>query len=194
MSSLSNIYTATLPLSKVQAKVMVLFTAVLFLILGAYARIPLPFTPVPVTLQTLFVLFSAAVLGRKFGPMAIAVYAGLGICGLPVFQGYGFGAAHLLGVTGGYVIGFFLAAFFIGYMADTSNTNPSFIRIFLVLLMGEVIIFGCGILWLMALLKIDVIKGICFGCVPFLPGEILKLFLAALLYRTMGARIRANIL
>ena len=85
--------------------------------LGAYARIYLPFTPVPITLQTFFVLLSGAVLGKKLGGISQAGYVILGGIGLPLFAGMG-GIEYLFGPTGGYLIGFIVASWVIGKMLE----------------------------------------------------------------------------
>ena len=90
--------------------------------LSAFVRIPLPFTPVPLTLQTFFVLLSGALLGRQLGAFAQAAYMFLGLTGQQVFTGTGCGSLYLLGPTGGYIIGFVLAAFFAGSFLDKENS------------------------------------------------------------------------
>nr|WP_269848331.1 biotin transporter BioY [Methanosarcina horonobensis] len=78
---------------------------------GAYIQIPIPFSPVPVTLQVFFVLLAGSMLKSKWGSLSMVVYTLLGIAGLPVFAGGSSGLGVLLGPTGGYIFGFILAAF-----------------------------------------------------------------------------------
>ena len=94
--------------------------------LGAYVRIPVFFTPVPITLQTLFVVLSGAMLGKKWGMASQAIYISLGAIGLPVFQGYGYGMGHILGPTGGYLAGFVLASYVVGSLTHSTvlRVNP----------------------------------------------------------------------
>jgi len=88
----------------------------LFTAAGAQFAVRLPFTPVPVTMQTLFVVLSGIVLGPRDGFYAMLSYLALGISGAPVFAGLTFGPAVLLGPTGGYLIAFPAAAFLAGYL------------------------------------------------------------------------------
>ena len=82
--------------------------------LSAQVRIPLPFTPVPITMQTFLVLISGVILGRRWGGLSQIMYVGVGVLGIPWFAG-----SSIFGPTGGYLIGFILAAFFLGHVIDT---------------------------------------------------------------------------
>src|SRR3989339_566072 len=93
-----------------------LFAALLAAV--AWFKIPLPFTPVPITLQTLVVLLSGAVLGPYYGALSMILYVAVGALGLPVFAGGGSGIGALLGPTGGYLFSYFIAAFFIGKIVE----------------------------------------------------------------------------
>lgn len=165
--------------------------AALFVIatmLGAFVRIPLPFTPVPLTLQTFFVLLSGALLGRKYGALSQAAYLGLGTAGIGVFTG-GAGLAYLLGPTGGYIAGFVLASFLTGWMIRSKETAGS-ARIFASMLSGAAVILVSGAAWLVALLHISPARAFAVGILPFLPGDLIKLSLAALVFRGLQARAR----
>ena len=107
------------------------FAALFAALTGAVAwfKIPLPFTPVPITLQTLMVLLSGAMLGPVYGALSMIVYLLLGAIGLPVFAGGGSGVAALLGPSGGYLFSYPIAAFVIGYMLQKKKLNV-FIRYF----------------------------------------------------------------
>ena len=90
---------------------------------GAYVRIPLPGNPVPITLQTMFVLLAGAVLGKRLGPLSQAGYILLGVLGIPVFQNFSFGMPYIFGPTGGYLAGFVLAAYFLGRLAEPKDSD-----------------------------------------------------------------------
>ncbi len=107
------------------------FAALFAALTGAVAwfKIPLPFTPVPITLQTLMVLLSGAMLGPIYGALAMIIYLVLGAIGLPVFAGGSSGVAALFGPTGGYLFSYPVAAFVIGYMLQKKKLN-AFIRYF----------------------------------------------------------------
>jgi biotin transport system substrate-specific component len=156
--------------------------------LGAFVRIPLPFTPVPVTLQTFFVLLSGAFLGSSLGMTAQLGYVMLGIWGLPIFTGTGSGLLYLLGPTGGYLLGFILATLFIGKFIKQSKNNLFFIFVFFCI--GDAILLFCGSIWLGALFKISWIKSLVLGFFPFIPGDLLKALLASFLYLKVQSRLK----
>lgn len=108
-----------------------IFAALFAALTGAVAwfRIPLPFTPVPITLQTLMVLLSGAMLGPVYGALSMIVYLLLGAIGLPVFAGGSSGVAALFGPSGGYLFSYPVAAFVIGYMMQKKKLNI-FVRYF----------------------------------------------------------------
>jgi biotin transport system substrate-specific component len=146
------------------------FTAAM--VLSAYVYLPLPFTPVPVTLQTFFVLLSGIALSR-WGGLSQAAYLVLGATGLPVFAQGAAGAGRLFGPTGGYLIGFLAAAIFIGLFY-----SRHYLRGLGVLLGATLLIYGFGLgqLWLYTHLPLG--RLLVAGLVPFVPGDIVKLLLA----------------
>ena len=125
-------------------------------------KIPLPFSPVPITLQTLMVLLSGAMLGPIYGALAMIIYLVLGAIGLPVFAGGSSGIPALLGATGGYLFSYPVAAFVIGYMLQKKKLNAfinyfSFAVIFaLVALVGIDSFFNIGIIPFLAKITLNV--------------------------------------
>ena len=109
------------------------------------AQIELPHQPVPYTMQTLFVLLSGAVLGKRNGAISQLLYLCVGAVGVPVFSGWGFGVARLLGPTGGYLLSFPVAAFAVGYLI---SMNKHFAWSLLSMLIGLFIVFSLGTLQL----------------------------------------------
>src|SRR3989338_9014662 len=89
----------------------------------AWFKIPLPFTPVPITLQTLVVLLSGAMLGAYYGSLSMIIYLILGAIGLPVFAGGASGIGVLFGPTGGYLFSYPVAAFVIGKMLENKKLD-----------------------------------------------------------------------
>jgi biotin transport system substrate-specific component len=156
--------------------------------LGAFVRIPLPFTPVPLTFQTFFVLLSGAMLGKKYGALSQAAYMGLGMAGLGVFAG-GAGFSYLMGPTGGYIIGFILASFLAGWMIRLKET-AGLAWIFLSMLSGAAVILIMGGLWLVRILHISPAAACAIGVLPFIPGDIIKLSLASIVFYRIQARAR----
>ena len=167
-------------ISKSATRALLVTSFIIMTALGAYIRIPLPFTPVPITLQTLFVLLSGAFLGKRFGLFAQASYVGLGVLGVPIFQGYGYGLLHILGPTGGYLVGFMASAFLIGTLLK--KKEQSLLFTVLVMTMGTLVIYIFGISWIAISLKTGLLKALTFGFFPFLPGAIFKLLTASLIY------------
>ena len=114
---------------------------------GAYIQIPIPFSPVPVTLQVFFVLLAGSMLKSKWGSLSMIVYTLLGIAGLPVFAGGSSGIGVLLGPTGGYIIGFILAAYIIGKLSEKTENNARsrlLINAFNMSI-GVLVIYACGV-------------------------------------------------
>ena len=152
----------------------------------AQTRILLPWTPVPITGQTFAVLLAGVFLGRWWGGISLAIYAGLGIAGLPLFSGWSGGAGYILGPTGGYIIGFILAAFFLGHFTDTYIKSRSFRSMLALMLFAVfVLIYGPGMFQLGLWLKATTGESVSFttlltmGAIPFVPGGIIKAVAAA---------------
>jgi len=154
--------------------------------LGAYIRIPVPGTPVPITLQTFFVVLSGAVLGSRLGLFSQIGYILLGAMGLPVFQGYAFGVAHIFGPTGGYLIGFLAASFLVGKILERESN--SLLKILAAFTVGNIALYALGIIWLMLIYRISFINAMIIGVLPFFTIELAKIFLAAAAYGKISHR------
>ena len=146
--------------------------------IGAFIVIPLQ--PVPISLQTLFCSLAGVLLGGYTGALSQIVYIMLGIIGLPVFAGGKAGLGTLFGPTGGYLIGFIAAAFVIGKIIE-ARQKPSLIWIVLALLIGNLVIYALGVIQLSFIAHLSLIKSLLVGVVPFLPGDLLKLAVAAMI-------------
>ncbi len=161
----------------------VLFVAVLT-IAAAQISVPLPFTPVPFTLQPMVVLLGGAALGARLGMSSQILYLALGIAGLPVFaaspalpQGF----ARLLGPTGGFLMSYPFAAFVAGYLAQR-GFDRHYLTSVLAMAAGLALIFGGGVAWMAwGVPHLGVATAVRSGLVPFLPADIVKLFIAATL-------------
>jgi biotin transport system substrate-specific component len=144
--------------------------------LAAQVRIPLPFSPVPVTGQTFAVLLIAAALGR-LGLASVIAYLIEGAIGLPVFAGGTFGVATIVGPTGGYLIGFALAAALVGSAAER-GWDRHLATALAAMFLGELAIYACGLAWLARFpLPVSLVDA---GLIPFIPGDLVKMVLAAL--------------
>lgn len=139
------------------------------LIMAAQIKIPLPFTPVPLTMQTLFVLLAGGLGGPRVGFWATTSYLLLSLWGAPVLA-----SASFWGATGGYVIGFVLASVFVGICIQQKSVT----RLVGGMIMGSVTILLCGWLWLMPFLGLNWQQALYVGVVPFLPGDALKTAMA----------------
>ena len=143
----------------------------LVIALGAQVAIPLPFTPVPVTLQTLAVLLAGCLLGSGRGALAVIAYLGEGFAGLPVFSGGTAGISHLLGPTGGYLLGFVAAAFIAGLFAER-GAALSRLGTLVMLIVGNVVLYVPGVVWLGVYTGMD--RAVSLGFLPFVVGDLLK--------------------
>ncbi len=152
---------------------------------GGFISIQLPFTPTPITLQTLFVLLSGIMLGSMFGALSQIVYIIIGILGFPVFAQGTSGIGVLMGPTGGYLVGFIFAAYIAGLI---KNKNVSAKNI-LALILGSIIIYVCGIVGLMSIGKLNFVQSILLGIVPFLIGDAIKIVLTVLTIRKLKVKI-----
>ncbi len=158
----------------------------------AQARVVLPWSPVPITLQTFAVLLSGVLLGRKWGAISQALYVGIGVLGMPWFTGYKSGPQALIGPTGGYIVGFVLAALLIGYFIDTHSKSRSFFPMLgLILFANFIIIYGLGIAQLSLYLswvegaKISFSTLFWMSVIPFIPGDLTKAIAAAIIARAI---------
>ncbi len=141
------------------------------LVLTLSAKIEVPFWPVPVTMQSLAVLMIGLAYGSRLGAAAVLAYLAEGAAGLPVFAGAAAGPAYLAGPTGGYLIGFALAAFCVGWMVERGWVRGA-AGATLALTVGHVVLFVPGTIWLAALLGWP--KGIALGVTPFIFGTVVK--------------------
>ncbi len=151
--------------------------------LAAQVRIPLPWTPVPITGQTLVPLLAGASLGRWWGSASMALYLALACAGFPWFAGAKGGLGVLWGPTGGYLLGFVLAAYFVGRAAERGLARPLLFGVMVAA--NFLIIHGLGMLQLAAWYhlqgaQVSLASLFLQGCLPFIPGDLLKAGLAAL--------------
>ncbi|HTZ11072.1 MAG TPA: biotin transporter BioY [Candidatus Margulisiibacteriota bacterium] len=155
--------------------------------LGGFVRIPLPFTPVPLTLQTFFVLLSGLILGRGLGLLSQFSYLILGIAGLSVFSGPGCGLLYLLGPTGGYLYGFLIASTLTG---QVRGAKASFKRTFFLLCSADLLLLACGTIWLKFTLNLSIAQSLSLGFLPFLAGDMIKALSATLIYLKIENRVK----
>jgi biotin transport system substrate-specific component len=174
----------------VSKKLVLAFGVAVLTGLLAQLRIQLPWSPVPITGQTFGVLLAGVLLGTWWGGISMVIYAGLGAAGVPWFQGFSGGLAYMAGPTGGYIVGFILAALFLGYFTDKYVRSRSFLAMSgLMLFASFILIYVPGLLQLN--LWLAIVKGqpatfselLTMGAVPFIAGDITKVVIAALITR-----------
>lgn len=146
--------------------------------LCAQIRIPLGFTPVPITGQTFAVLLSGAVLGSRMGAASQLLYVLMGAAGLPFYAGGTGGWEHASGATMGYLLGFIAAAYAVGYLAE-QRQDRRFSTSIGAFLTGNLVIYALGVPWLMYSLSWDLAEGVARGLAPFIIGDTIKIMLAA---------------
>ncbi|MEM7244135.1 MAG: biotin transporter BioY [Acidobacteriota bacterium] len=162
----------------VAALVLAVLTA-----LVARVELPVPGSPVPVSLQSLVVVLAGLVLGWRWGAISMMIYVALGALGLPVYADGASGLDSLLGATGGYLFGFVPAAAAAGGVAERITSSSSLGRRLSGLtaagLLAHVVIFGLGVPWLKIATEMSWSDALRHGCLPFLPGGVLKSVVAA---------------
>lgn len=187
----SSLRASILPRSSILEHLALISGGTLLLAASAQIAIPVPGSPVPVTGQTLGVLLIGTSYGSGIGLATFAFYLLAGIAGAPVFAGASFGIEKITGATGGYLIGMFLATHVLGLLAKR-RLDKRFLTALPSMLLGTVIIFSCGIIWLHHFTGKDWAWTISAGLTPFIFGEILKIAIAGtslpILWRFVDAK------
>lgn len=147
-------------------------------IVSAQVVIPLPFTPIPITLQTFAILFGAAALGPNKSTIAQTIYILLALIGFPVLASDKGGFEAVFGATAGYLFAFILSSYVVGILAKKFSTKLV-INVFISYFAGTLLIYLLGASWLSFYTGNGIIYGIEKGVLPFIIGDILKAFLAA---------------
>lgn len=156
--------------SSIRAFRIILFAV--FTAVGAQLAVRLPYTPVPITMQTLFVVMSGIVLGPRDGFYSMLAYLGLGLSGAPVFAGFTFGPAVLMGPTAGYLLAFPAAALVGGYLSRLPLGKMA--STFLAVAAGAVIILAAGAAHLSLIMGISLNGALSLAVVPFIFAEAVK--------------------
>ena len=160
--------------------------------LAAQIRIPLPFTPVPLTGQTFAVLLSGAVLGANAGAASQGLYVAVGLI-FPIYAGGAKGWEHATGATGGFLAGFVVAAWIVGKLAENRHDRSIWTALPL-FAVGTVAIYIPGVLWLSHSIDVSLVRAIELGVAPFIVGDLLKAALAGIAlpasWRWVGRNVR----
>lgn len=171
--------TVTVDNQKIRTKQMVLIalmTAVTC-VLGPLS-IPLPFSPVPISLTNFAIFLAIFVLGMKNGTISFIIYLLLGAVGVPVFSSFRGGFQVLAGPTGGYLIGFIFLALIMGFALD--HFDRKLVPTIIGMIIGMVVCYAFGTVWLAKLLSLSFKEGLMMGVIPYLPGDAAKIIIAAI--------------
>ncbi|MDD9139548.1 MAG: biotin transporter BioY [Candidatus Cardinium sp.] len=166
-------------------RITAILSAIALLVIGT--QISLPLRPVPITMQSLAVLFIGIFYSRCHAYSAVIVYLLMGMMGIPVFANFGSGISYVMGPTGGFLIGFLVALYpmswYKTYLSDIITVHSAL----LLCLMGSLAMLGCGYLWLMQF--IGAYKAFHLGIKPFIVGEIAKWLLLIAITRIKKSSI-----
>lgn len=169
---------AVFPRTDLVTEALLVATGAALVALAAQVRIPME--PVPITGQTFAVLLVGASYGALRGSATLSLYLVAGLLGAPVYTGQNSGWEYFTGATGGYILGFLLAAAVTGYLAEQRwdrRVSSAIAAMFI----GSIAVYAIGLPWLAAVLDLDFETTLKEGLAPFVPGDLLKLFLAAAL-------------
>lgn len=158
------------------------------LLTGVLAQVEIPLWPVPITGQTLAVLLVGASLGAARGAISMALYALVGALGAPIYSDFASGTGTLFGPTGGYIIGFVLAAAFTGWLAQ-HRWERGLVRGLLAFVAGSVVVFLIGLPWLKVSLGLTWAETLQGGLLPFIVGGVIKAAIAAVVLRGAWALV-----
>lgn len=157
----------------------IIFGAIL---IATMANIIIPMYPVPISLQTVACMLIGLLYRPKEALFTLITYLTAGAIGLPVFIGGTYGIAKFVGPTAGYLVGFTLGTFAVSYIRCKYEINlGKFINTFLLVVLGQVIIYTFGIIWLSHLIGFN--KAIYVGCIVFIPSGIVKSLILSLIFR-----------
>ncbi len=170
---------AVLPRTNLLVDALLVCAGAGFVALCAQASFHLGFTPVPITLQTFAVLLVGTAYGAVRGTASLLLYMLVGIAGAPVYAEHKSGWEVFSGATGGYIVGFVVAAALMGHLAER-GWDRKFSTAVSVMLGGNVVIYAFGLPWLHHNLEVNWPKALEYGLYPFVATDVVKLYLAAL--------------
>ncbi len=155
----------------------------------SFIVIPLPFSPVPVTAQTISPMLAGVLLGPKKGAMSQVVYILTGVIGIPIFAGGRSGPGALFGESGGYLVGFVVGCYVIGLLYEVLSKRYKRVisSTVSVIVGGVVVVYFFGAFWMMFVLQLGLAEVIMVGVVPYLVGDVFKVTGAVVLIETLNA-------
>lgn len=150
--------------------------------------VPLPFTPIPISLTNLVIYLACCVLGCKKGTISFIIYLFIGAIGLPVFSGFSGGLSKLAGPTGGYLIGFIFCAVMTGLFVERFEEHIYMYPIGMVL--GTIVCYAFGTAWLAMQMHLGFYQALLMGVIPYLLGDGIKIAVSTLLGYTLRNKLK----
>ncbi|MGN8808883.1 biotin transporter BioY [Absicoccus porci] len=150
--------------------------ALMAAIMGLLAPLAIPLAGgVPISLATCIVMLCGSLLGWKKGAWSVLIYLLLGCIGIPVFAGYTAGIGHILGLSGGFLIGYLILVFVVG------KCNQTVSRLIVGMIIGNVCLYAFGILWFLIVSQSTIMAALIWCVLPFIPGDVCKMVVVAIL-------------
>ena len=162
---------------RTKQRVLIALMTAVTCVLGPLS-IPLPFSPVPISLTNFAIFLAIFVLGMKSGTISFIIYLLLGAVGVPVFSSFRGGFQVLAGPTGGYLIGFIFLALIMGFALD--HFDRKLVPTIIGMIIGMAVCYAFGTVWLAKLLSLSFKEGLMMGVIPYLPGDAAKIIIAAI--------------
>lgn len=178
-------------MKKLSLKGMIL-AAVFAALTGILTQVQIPLPYIPINLALFAVFLAGALLGPKYGALAMAVYVLLGAVGVPVFSGFSGGLHKLAGPTGGYIAGYVVCAFLVGLLSRRWGFGKCNLMLALSMAVGTLACYALGTAWFMGVTKSALWVSLGYCVFPFLPGEAVKIALAAILAGRLRAPLQAS--
>lgn len=172
---------------KTKELVLIALMAALICVMGPLS-VPIPVSPVPISLGTLAIYFSIYVLGMKRSTASCVIYLLIGFVGLPVFSGFTSGPAKLLGPTGGYLIGYIVLTLICGVFID--KWRGRILPAFAGMIIGTLVFYGLGTAWLAYQGHMSFGSALAAGVIPFIPGDLAKIIVVLLIGPQVCKRLR----
>lgn len=173
--------------SKTKSMIKIALMTAIMCIISPFS-VPLPFTPIPISLANLIIYISCCILGSKKGTISVILYLFMGSIGLPIFSGFSGGISKLVGPTGGYLLGFLFCAIFTGIFVE--NFEEKIYMYPVGMIIGTIICYVFGTAWLAFQLKLGFVEAMFMGVIPYLIGDALKIVASTLLGYTLRNRLR----
>ncbi|MGI6766687.1 MAG: biotin transporter BioY [Lentihominibacter sp.] len=152
----------------------------------SWISIPLGFTPIPMNLATLAVFLAGGFLGPKYGSVSLTVYALVGAAGAPVFAGFRGGFSVIAGPTGGFIIGYIVAAFIVGLICSRNRSIPGIVS---AMILAMISCYTLGTIWFIIITHTNVPAALLSCVVPFLPGDAIKIAAGTFLLRRLSLHL-----